>query len=1624
MGNEALAQCGDSIDLATWVEEGDPNNGVWTVGGGGFSVNQTINGDPTFYVSPDSFVNVIITGDIIVNTTADDDWIGFVFGYVDPDSNSPTNYDFYLFDWKQNDQNFGGWFGPEGFSLSRVNGPITNLPQAFSAKAGPYVDLLASDYGNNKGWNDLQLYKFALTYTNTRTVISVDGDTIFDIYGCFPPGRFGFYNYSLSQVNYSNFSYRVAAAFDVLTPNVCLGDTARFVALSDSCENAAGIPVNNTLVAWDWDFGDGQTSTDTNASHYYDSSGTYLVTLVVTDYLGCKDTAYSSVDIHENTVSIGPDTSICQLDSIPITAPASSSYAWSNGDTTQTAFLSAAGPNSVTVTSALGCTASDTMIITHLPLPTVDLGPDTSICNDDTVWLYAGNPGLQKLWSTGDTTDSIFVSTPNAYYCQVTDSLTCSFTDTMVISNFAEPIVSPPNPELCFGDTITITATGAETYQWYPNFSISSDTGVFINIFTPVDTTYFVIGIDSNGCTDTSSFFVDVHARPVVALTGGDSICFGDSMQIIQTLQGQGPWDYSYTIAGDTIDFFGLTNTIDSFYVSDSGWFTPISIMDSECPNDGPFDSTFVQVEPLPVMSIVATNDSVCFGSEIVLTAASADNYLWSPNAGLSAVDTAEVVASPDTSTTYKVVGTSNFGCSDSTDQYIEVLPLPIIGFTVTDDTLCLNDSTTLTVTGGNTYLWSNSLNANSLTTASITVAPDSTADFHAYVTDVLGCTDSVDTIIHVDTLPVVSILPEDTAFCLNDSALITAFGASTYGWSPAVGLSAAIGSSVFAGPANDTLYTVVGTDLNGCIGHDSIPITIYSLPPVSVLPDSMEICIGDVDTLISNGANTYEWSPNYSISSIVGDIVSIQPSVDTTYSVVGTDSNGCQNQDSAFIKVHPLPIVELQTDSDSVCLGIPLTLSATGAVQYQWTPQTWLNASNQQNVVALPTQNVVYNVFGTDINGCINSDDTAITVVDLPNISVIPPNAAICDGESQLLRIAATNNDYVWSPLANLALDGNNNDTVTANPDDTTIYTINATNFYACESDTTYTLAVTPLPVLTISASKQITCTQEENNVSVTGANSYSWFPVQNILNPFSANPIMSPPVTRKYYVTGTGDGGCQTTDSITLDVYEIPNFSAGEDEEYCIGDSVQFQAVGGVSYQWGPTSGLSDPTIANPYCSTRSTQFYQVTITDANGCAFRDDKFVVVNPLPAADAGSNKTICEGEEIRIGGDPTGPVGANYEWTPRSAVNSFVAPNPAAYPLDTTTIQVRVVDTNGCENTDEVIVRVVKRPTLEVLEKPKYLCLGDTGRVSLTPGIDQYEWTPSSAVADTTSFTSLVYPQSSDPIRVVATGTFDCQTVLEFSIDVKPLPTVSAKVNVAACEGDTVVASGNSSADIVEWSPRAMFLSPDSLVSLATPPSRTEFTLRAEDEFGCVNYAKTIANVYALPEADAGEDIQNCNINTVYLGGDFTTDPDNFVTWTPAENLSDRHGLNPYVLSPENVTYYLEVESPLGCFNYDTITVFSDCYDVVYIPSTFTPNDDGVNDVFLVSAHRIQNGRMVIRNKWGHVVFESNNVEHGWDGTKLNEGYASPDGVYYYLFLYQTESGRHLQKEGTLTLIR
>jgi len=396
--------CTQNVDLDTWDQKGGFSFGTWQQDATGTSVEQLVNVSsasefPTFLVSPQDFMNVRIGFDMEVTTSSDNDFIGFVFGYRGPDVN-PREYDFWLFDWKKEEQTFISRFAPEGKFLSRVQGDMTganSLDPFWAHSPGNGVTVVDSIIGIGTGWEHDSMYHVTLTFTSSRAIIEVNGDTLFDHTACYNPGKFGFYAFSQRNVVFSNLSYEPLIDFTISDQEVCTGKPVLFQLLRDSCEG--GLAEQN-LYRWEWNYGDGATSIGDSASHTYTQSGTFLSSFQATDVLGCNDTAFKSVQVVSGpTPDLGADTSICPGDTLSLSPNQGFPvYSWNTGETGPSISVADSGLYVLSTTSDDGCSGVDSIFVALKSLEdsacqSVGITPATQ---QETVSMYP-NPAYDRL---------------------------------------------------------------------------------------------------------------------------------------------------------------------------------------------------------------------------------------------------------------------------------------------------------------------------------------------------------------------------------------------------------------------------------------------------------------------------------------------------------------------------------------------------------------------------------------------------------------------------------------------------------------------------------------------------------------------------------------------------------------------------------------------------------------------------------------------------------------------------------------------------------------------------------------------------------------------------------------------------------------------------------------------------------------------------------------------------------------------------------------------------------------------------------------------------------------------------------------------------------------------------
>lgn len=433
-----------------------------------------------------------------------------------------------------------------------------------------------------------------------------------------------------------------------------------------------------------------------------------------------------------------------------------------------------------------------------------------------------------------------------------------------------------------------------------------------------------------------------------------------------------------------------------------------------------------------------------------------------------------------------------------------------------------------------------------------------------------------------------VTVTPASYNGCGTTSVTLTATTAAntTYQWMMNGSNIPGETSATYNATADGEYQVMITNSTHACFGKTEIvPVEFNTVPTVNASATTSSICNGTSTTLNGSGAATYSWMPG----SLSGSSVPVSPTATTTYTVTGTDVNGCTNTQTVAVTVLTRPTVTASAPITQVCNGSSATLNGNGAATYSWMPGN-LNGSS---VPVTITASGTYTVTGTAANGCTNTATLAITMLPTPTVSATSSVATLCSGNTTTLQATGTNAvNYIWFPGM---LTGQN---VSAMPMTTTTYTVTGYHTNGCTHTATTTITVNASPSLSVAGQTSI-CEGNGTTLTVNGASTYVWNP-GNI----SSNSISVAPVTSETYsVTGTGSNGCMDSTTVMVTVNQNPTatLSASNDTACNIDAVINLSGMpaGGTYFGNNVTGNTFDPTTA-----AIGTTAIGYVYTDANGC------------------------------------------------------------------------------------------------------------------------------------------------------------------------------------------------------------------------------------------------------------------------------------------------------------------------------------------------------------------------------------------------------------------------------------
>ena len=509
-----------------------------------------------------------------------------------------------------------------------------------------------------------------------------------------------------------------------------------------------------------------------------------------------------------------------------------------------------------------------------------------------------------------------------------------------------------------------------------------------------------------------------------------------------------------------------------------------------------------VIIQELCFISLTASSTnslapSLCAGNSLTLTT-NATSYTWSTGNST----TNAIVVSPTSTQIYSVIGTSSNNCTAANVITVTVNgTVPALSIANPSANICLGRTVSLTATGAISYSWTGGI------TNGVPFSPNATNVYTVSGQNGCGISTATTSIV-VAPLPVTA-LTTSTLLCQGYPATLTAQSAVTgYSWQP----SAGNGSLVVVAPFSNTIYTVTASD-GTCSGTATVGIQTQTTPTITASVNNLTICSGQSTTLSATGAGTggtYSWTPGGSGASIV-----VSPTLNSNYSVIGTNSLGCAASAQQIVLVTTAPLLSITPSGPIVCAGSTVALLANGGTNYVWT-----GGPSTAGFTVTPNATTIYTVSAqSTTNQCIGTKTVQVQAV-VPNVSV-SSNTAICIGGSVALTASGATT-YSWNGTQV------GSGILAVTPATTTNYVLVARTSSLninCLSSFTVTVTVNALPTVSATSTKSLTCKNQTNTLTATGATTYSWS------NNTTGNTTTVNPSTSTFYtVTGTDANGCSS--------------------------------------------------------------------------------------------------------------------------------------------------------------------------------------------------------------------------------------------------------------------------------------------------------------------------------------------------------------------------------------------------------------------------------------------------------------------------------------------------------------
>ncbi len=1328
--------------------------------------------------------------------------------------------------------------------------------------------------------------------------------------------------------------------------------------------------------------------------------------------------SFAVVTVQPLPAAISGPTQVCAGSTITLINLTTGGGAWSSStpsvatiDTAGVVTGVSAGTTTITFTAAsTGCIT--TTVITVNPLPGAIGGPSV-LCVNDSVTLASGSAG--GTWSSSgghgsiNPTTGVFTATSAGVQLITYTLPTGCFTNYSVTVN-PLPAAIAGVTSVCFGYTVLLSSsTPGGIWSITPPSVATIDTDGLVTGVSPgtATVTYTLL---TTGCSITTVITVNPLPNPIGGIL---NLCVNDSTTLTSSTPG-GTWTSDDPLIAVINPGSGLLATVSA------GTVTITYTLPTGC-----YVTEVVTINPLvpPITGTLV----LCNGDTTTLTNIITGGSWSSSNPAVATIGSASGFVTAVSPGTASITYTLPSSCPRVITFTVNPNPTPIAGSL----TICQGDTTILTSTpGGGTWSSSN----------------PGVAFIFMPTGQMIGITTGTSTITYklptgcetratvvVNPVPTASSITGSRVICVGNTATLnnTAFPGGT--WS-----SSAPGVALINTTTGNYLGVTAGTAVitytlpTGC--DTFITVTVNPLP--SAIVGSLSICDG-TSTALSNPTPGGTWSSSNpsvgTINATTGVFTALAPgNTVITYALVAT---GCQI--TAIMTVNPLPSTIV--GPSNVCVGSTVILSSTpgGGVWSSSNPAiapvtvitTDFDSASVVGLVA-GTTNITY----TLPTGCFTV--FTVTVNNLP--PPIQGADTVCVGSSVILSNPLSVLSGTWTSsdltIATVASIDSVSAQVTGVSAGTAMITF--TNSNGCEID--FLINVRPLPgAITGPINLCVGFSDTLKNDTTGGLWSVNDPLIATIVDTNGVFTGVSAGVATFTYMLPTG---CFVTRDVNI--RPLPNVTVNTPTIICKYASTVLTAAGADTYVWSPSTGLSTTTgpvvVASPTISTT----YTVVGFTTFGCPDTTTVRVVVDSLLNDIAVVGKdTICKGECTVL--MATGREGTFFSWKPATGLSCTICDTTTACPINTTTYNLLAIDSLGCRDSLFFTVHVMPLPLIRVLPDPVIVCNGSTTQVNVTdqaaaPGdVTRFAWFPNAFISCDTCNNPVLSNTTNLIYRVTGITEYGC--VDSIRIPVTVLDSAFNTINK-----DTVICLGTSAQlYATSFNPdgsRSDYLWANSDITnktipnpVVTPFVTTTYTLTITPN---VCFPRTYyTTVVVVPYPDIS--ISTTPSNTTVAAGTPVTLRATVLNemiisdyaWSPTSLVSCDTCYETVVTPTITTTYTFTATSQYGCTSTRDVTITVGCENSqVYIPNTFTPNGDGMNDIFLVRAKGVKMvNKFQIFNRWGEMVYERTNIPandagYGWDGQY--KGVVLPPDVFYYFVEATCDQGEVFKYHGDVSIVK